>query len=141
MLVRTDPFREFDRLTEQLFGTAARPARMPMDAWREGDTFVAEFDLPGIDPDSVEIDIERNVLSVRADRPAREGVNELIAAERPRGVFRRQIILGDNLDAERVQANYVDGVLRITLPVAERAKPRKIAVTRGESAGTREINA
>jgi HSP20 family protein len=141
MLVRTDPFREFDRLTEQLFGTAARPARMPMDAWREGDMFVAEFDLPGIDPDSVEIDIERNVLSVRADRPAREGVNELIAAERPRGVFRRQLILGDNLDAERVQAGYVDGVLRITLPIAEKAKPRKIAVTRGESTATREINA
>lgn len=131
MLVRTDPFRELDRLTEQLFGTAARPARMPMDAWREGDTFVAEFDLPGIDPDSVDIDIERNVLSVRADRPAREGVNELIAAERPRGVFRRQLILGDNLDAEHVQANYVDGVLRIVLPIAEQAKPRKIAVTRG----------
>jgi HSP20 family protein len=141
MLVRTDPFRELDRLTEQLFGTAARPARMPMDAWREGDSFIAEFDLPGIDPDTVQIDIERNVLSVRADRPAREGVNELIAAERPRGVFHRQLILGDNLDAERVQASYVDGVLRITLPIAERAKPRKIAVTRGESNAAKEISA
>lgn len=133
MLVRTDPFREFDRLTEQFFGTAARPAMMPMDAWREGDAFVAEFDLPGIDPESVDIDIERNVLSVRADRPAREGVNELIAAERPRGVFRRQLILGDNLDAEHVQASYVDGVLRILLPIAEKARPRKIAVTRGDA--------
>lgn len=148
MLVRTDPFREFDRLTEQLFGTLARPARMPMDAWREDDHFVAEFDLPGIDPESVDIDIERNVLSVRADRPAREGVNELIASERPRGVFRRQLILGDNLDADKVQASYVDGVLRITLPIAEKAKPRKIEVTRGEpvkeikhSEETREISA
>jgi HSP20 family protein len=139
MLVRTDPFRELDRLTDQLFGTMARPARMPMDAWREGDTFVAEFDLPGIDPASVDIDIERNVLSVRADRPAREGVNELIASERPRGVFRRQLILGDNLDAERVEATYVDGVLRLTLPIAERAKPRKIEVSRTES--TRQISA
>jgi len=135
MLVRTDPFRELDRLTEQLFGTAARPARMPLDAWREGDTFVAEFDLPGIDPRSVDIDIERHVLSVRADRPAREGVNELIAAERPRGVFRRQLILGDNLDAEHVEASYFDGVLRIMMPIAEKAKPRKIAVSRGERDG------
>lgn len=135
MLVRTDPFRELDRLTEQLFGTAARPAHMPMDAWREDDRFIAEFDLPGIDPDSVDIDIERNVLTVRADRPAREGVNELIAAERPRGVFRRQLILGDNLDADHVQASYVDGVLRIVLPIAEKAKPRKIVVTRGERHG------
>lgn len=141
MLVRTDPFRDLDRLTEQLFGTAARPARMPLDAWREGDTFVAEFDLPGIDPDTVEIDIERNVLSVRADRPAREGINELIAAERPRGVFRRQLILGDNLDAERVHATYVDGVLRITLPIAERAKPRKVQVTRAGSDASKEISA
>lgn len=102
-----------------------------MDAWREGDAFVAEFDLPGIDPESVDIDIDRNMLSVRADRPAREGVNELIAAERPRGVFRRQLILGDNLDTEHVQASYVDGVLRILLPIAEKARPRKIAVTSG----------
>lgn len=133
VLMRTDPFRGFDRLTEQLFGTVSRPASMPLDAWREDDSFVAEFDLPGIDPDSVDIDIERNVLSVRAERPAREGLGELVASERSRGVFRRQLILGDNLDPERVEATYTDGVLRITLPVAEKAKPKKISVVRGDS--------
>ncbi|MFD1827049.1 MULTISPECIES: Hsp20/alpha crystallin family protein [Mumia] len=135
MLMRTDPFRELDRLTQQVFGTAARPAGMPMDAWREGDTFVVELDLPGIEPGSIDIDVERNVLTVRADRPAREGVEELIAAERPRGVFSRQLILGDTLDTEAVQARYADGVLRVTIPVAERARPRKVEVVRdkGES--------
>ncbi|WP_370614616.1 Hsp20/alpha crystallin family protein [Mumia sp. Pv 4-285] len=132
MLMRTDPFREIDRLTQQVFGTAARPAAMPMDAWREGDAFVVELDLPGIEPGSIDIDVERNVLTVRADRPAREGVEELIAAERPRGVFSRQLILGDTLDTEAVQARYADGVLRVTIPIAERAKPRKVAVEHGE---------
>ena len=83
MLMRTDPFRDLDRLTQQVFGTAARPAMMLMDAWREKDVFVVEFDLPGIDPSSIDLDVERNVLTVRADRPAREGIEELIAAERP----------------------------------------------------------
>lgn len=128
MLMRTDPFRELDRLTQQVFGTAARPAGMPMDAWREGDTFVVELDLPGIEPGSIDIDVERNVLTVRADRPAREGIEELIAAERPRGVFSRQLILGDTLDTEGVQARYADGVLRVTIPVAEKAKPRKVEI-------------
>ena len=102
MLMRTDPFRDLDRLTQQVFGTAARPAMMPMDAWREEDSFVVEFDLPGIDANSIDLDVERNVLTVRADRPAREGIEELIAAERPRGVFSRQLILGDNLDTEQI---------------------------------------
>ena len=128
MLMRTDPFRDLDRLTQQVFGTAARPAMMLMDAWREKDVFVVEFDLPGIDPSSIDLDVERNVLTVRADRPAREGIEELIAAERPRGVFSRQLILGDNLDTENVAAHYQGGVLRLEIPVAERAKPRKIAV-------------
>ena len=129
MLMRTDPFRDLDRLTQQVFGTPARPALMPMDAWREGDTFAVEFDLPGIDVDSIDLDVERNVLTVRADRPAREGIAELVAAERPRGVFSRQLILGDNLDTEHIQASYDAGVLRLQIPVAEKAKPRKIAVT------------
>jgi HSP20 family protein len=133
MLMRTDPVRELDRLTAQVFGTAARPAFMPMDAWREGDSFYVEFDLPGVNPESIDLDVERNVLSVRADRPAREGTSELIAAERPRGVFSRQLILGDNLDTEHITANYHDGVLSLTIPVAERAKPRKIAVEAAES--------
>lgn len=128
VLMRTDPFRELDRLSQQLLGTAARPALMPMDAWRDGDVFVVEFDLPGVDGDSVDLDVERNVLTVRAERPMREGANEFLAAERPRGVFSRQLILGDNLDLERITAGYRDGVLRLTIPVAERAKPRKISI-------------
>ena len=129
MLMRTDPFRDLDRLTQQVFGTAARPAMMVMDAWREKDSFVVEFDLPGIDADSIDLDVERNVLTVRADRPAREGIEELIAAERPRGVFSRQLILGDNLDTEQIAASYHGGVLRLEIPVAEKAKPRKIAIS------------
>jgi HSP20 family protein len=129
MLMRTDPFRELDRLTEQVFGTAARPAFMPMDAWREGDTFRIEFDLSGVQPDSIDLDVERNVLTVRAERTGRqENGTELIAAERPRGVFSRQLILGDNLDLDNISANYRDGVLSLVVPVAEKAKPRKIAI-------------
>lgn len=138
MLMRTDPFRELDRLTSQVFGTSARPAFMPMDAWREGDVFFIELDLPGVAPDSIDLDVERNVLTVRADRVPKEGTNELIAAERPRGVFSRQVILGDNLDVDKVQAGYVDGVLKLQIPVAERAKPRKISVESGGS-GQQEL--
>ena len=128
MLMRTDPFRDLDRLTQQVFGTTARPALMTMDAWREQDRFIVEFDLPGIDVNSIDLDVERNVLTVRADRPAREGIEELVAAERPRGVFSRQLMLGDNLDTEHITASYQAGVLRLEIPVAERAKPRKISV-------------
>ena len=118
MLMRTDPFRELDRLTQQVLGTngtLARPAVMPMDAWREGDTFHVEFDLPGVNPDSIDLDVERNVVTVKA--------------ERPRGVFSRQLILGDNLDTEHIAASYDTGVLTLLIPVAEQAKPRKIAIT------------
>jgi HSP20 family protein len=111
-----------------MFGTAARPAFMPMDAWRDGDRFLVEFDLPGVDADSIDLDVERNVLTVRADRPMREGTGELLASERPRGVFSRQLILGDNLDLDQIAAAYRDGVLQLTIPVAERAKPRKISI-------------
>jgi HSP20 family protein len=131
MLLRTDPFRELDRLTQQMLGapgTAARPSAMPMDAWRDGDEFIVEFDLPGVDPDAVTLDVERNVLTVKAERPSLDGDHELFAAERPRGVFSRQLILGDNLDVEQVTARYEAGVLRLRIPVAERAKPRKIAI-------------
>jgi HSP20 family protein len=132
MLMRTDPFRELDRLTQQVFGTQgtlARPAVMPMDAWRDGDTFVVELDLPGVDPESIDLDVERNVLTVRAERPGRDGDSELIAAERPRGVFSRQLILGDTLDTERVAASYDAGVVTLRIPVAEQAKPRKITIS------------
>src|ERR1700689_3034052 len=116
MLMRTDPFRELDRLSQQVFGTQgtlARPAVMPMDAWRDGDTFVVELDLPGVAPDSIDLDVERNVLTVKAERPGRDDDTELIAAERPRGVFSRQLILGDTLDTERVAATYDAGVLTL----------------------------
>ena len=130
MLMRTDPFRELDRLTQQVLGTTARPAAMPMDAWQEGEEFVVAFDLPGVDVDSVDIDVERNVLTVRAERKSRTGEDtELIAAERPRGVFSRQLILGDTLDTEKVKAQYADGVLTLRIPVLEKAKPRKIEIT------------
>ena len=129
MLMRTDPFRDLDRISEQLWGTASRPSLMTMDAWRDGDEFVVEFDLPGVSPDSVDLDVERNVLTVRAERPALNGDRELIAAERPRGVFSRQLILGDNLDTESVGASYDAGVLTIRIPVAEQAKPRKIQIS------------
>jgi HSP20 family protein len=129
MLLRNaDPFREFDRLAQQLAGTTNRPAVMPMDAWREGDDFVIEFDLPGVSRDSIDLDVERNVLTVRAERIGRNGDWEMLATERPRGLFSRQLVLGDNLDLEHIDATYSDGVLRLTVPVAEKAKPRKIAV-------------
>ena len=133
MLMRTDPFREFDRLAQQVLGagTTSRPAVMPMDAWREGDTFVIEFDLPGVRRENVDIDVERNVLTVKAERARRNGDWETLASERPTGLFSRQLVLGDNLDLDRVEASYDAGVLRLTVPVAERAKPRKIQV--GES--------
>src|SRR3954451_3213046 len=136
MLMRTDPFRDFDRLAQQVLGagTTSRPAVMPMDAWREGDTFVLEFDLPGVRPETLDIDVERNVLTLRAERPARNGDWEMLASERPTGLFSRQLVLGDNLDLEKVQADYRDGVLKLTVPVAEKAKPRKVEIntTRAE---------
>jgi HSP20 family protein len=129
MLMRTDPFRELDRLTEQVLGTTARPAVMPMDAWRDGDAFIAEFDLPGVSRDSVGLDVERNVLTVKAERPAKNGDAEIVAAERPHGIFSRQLFLGDTLDVDNVEANYEVGVLRLRIPIAEKAKPRRIEIT------------
>ena len=130
MLMQTDPLRDLDRLTQQVFGTSARPVVMPMDAWREGDKFVVEFDVPGMNPDSLDLDVERNVVTVRAERPRLvEEDRQMIAAERTRGVFSRQVFLGDSLDTARIDAHYVDGVLRLTIPVAEQAKPRKIAIS------------
>ena len=127
MLLRnTDPFRDLDRLAQQLLGTTNRPVVMPMDAWREGDRFIIEFDLPGVNPQSIDLDVERNVLTVSAERVARNGDWEMLASERPRGRFSRQLVLGDNLDLEHIEAGYEDGVVRLTVPVAEKAKPRKI---------------
>jgi HSP20 family protein len=139
MLMRSDPFRDLDRWTQQVFGTAARPAVMPMDAWREGDEFIVEFDLPGVTEDSLGLDVERNVLTVHAERPALNQDREMVSAERPRGVFSRQLFLGDNLDADRIQASYNNGVLRLSIPVAEKAKPRRIKIASSDE--KRSINA
>jgi len=143
MLVRTDPFRDFDRLAQQIWGTTARPAAIPLDAWRDGEQIVVQFDPPGVDLDSVDLDVERNVLTVRAERRGSTGDDtEMIAAERPRGVFSRQLILGDTLDTDRLQASYAAGVLTLRIPVAERAKPRKIEIANAEAdAGRSELPA
>ncbi|MFJ3336700.1 Hsp20/alpha crystallin family protein [Streptomyces sp. NPDC086766] len=133
MLMRTDPFRDLDRLAQQVFGSATRPAAMAMDAYRSGDDFIVHFDLPGVDPETIDLDVERNVLSIRAERrsPAPEGA-ELIANERPTGTFTRQLFLGDTLDTDRIDASYASGVLTLRIPVAEQAKPRKIQITGGD---------
>src|ERR1700756_4511766 len=129
VLMRTDPFRELDRLTQQVFGTAARPAVMPMDAWRDGEQFIVEFDLPGVNADSLGLDVERNVLTVRAQRSDVDQSREMVTAERPRGVFSRQLFLGETLDTDQIEANYQEGVLRLTIRVAEKAKPRRIEIS------------
>jgi len=130
MLMRTDPFRDLDRLTEHLLGTATRPAAMPMDAYRDGDRFIVRFDLPGTNRDSIDLTVEQNVLTVRAERPdpTTNGA-EVIVAECPSGTFSRQVFLGETLDAENLSADYTAGVLTLTIPVRESAKPRKIEVT------------
>ncbi|MEO3780094.1 Hsp20/alpha crystallin family protein [Micromonospora sp. B11E3] len=136
MLMRTDPFREIDRLAEQFFGTTTRPALMHMDAYRDGDYFYAAFDLPGVDPDSIDCTVERNVLTVRAQRRRPTGDKvELVAAERQMGTFSRQLFLSDTLDTDGLEAGYDNGVLTLRIPVAERAKPRRVTVTAGNGNG------
>ncbi|MFE0801357.1 Hsp20/alpha crystallin family protein [Streptomyces sp. NPDC058812] len=144
MLMRTDPFREFDRLTQQLFGstsgTWSRPSAMPMDAYREGDAYVIALDLPGVDPDAIDIDVERNMLTVKAERrPVTKSDDiQMELSERPLGVFSRQVVLADSLDTEHISADYDAGVLTLRVPIAERAKPRKISIGAGE--GRKEIS-
>jgi len=141
MLMRTDPFRDLDRMVQQVFGTTAHPAAMPIDAYRDGDEFLVHLDLPGVAPETIDLDIERNVLTVTAERrpPARENV-QMLVAERPAGTFSRQLFLGDTLDTERVDARYEAGVLTLRIPIAEQAKPRKIAVSGGDD-HARQIDA
>jgi HSP20 family protein len=143
MLMRTDPFRELDRLTQQLFGqngTWSRPAVMPMDAYRDGEQYVVHFDLPAVDPSSVELNVERNVLTVKAERVPSYGDDvELQVAERPRGVFSRQLFLGETLNTDHIEASYDAGVLTLRIPIAEKAKPRKIEIT--GSGAPKQINA
>jgi HSP20 family protein len=138
MLMRTDPFREFDRLTQQMLGTVARPVTMPMDAYRKGDTFYLHLDLPGVQRDSIDLTVEQNVLTVRAERPGLQpdGI-EMIAAERPAGTFTRQVFLGDTLDTDNMSADYTAGVLTLSIPVHEAAKPRKVEIT---SQDTKQIS-
>jgi HSP20 family protein len=134
MLLRYDPFRELDRVTDQLFGSspAGRGHWMPMDAIRHEHQVELRFDLPGIEPDSLDVEVERNVLTVRAERswtPA-EG-DEVLAQERPQGAVTRQVMLGDALDSDRLEATYDTGVLTISIPVAEQAKARKVEIQQG----------
>jgi HSP20 family protein len=133
-LVRSDPFRELDRLAQQLWGdgrTRSSSLSMPMDAYRKGDVFLVQIDLPGVQSDAIELTVEDNVLTVKAERPSpevNEGVEALVA-ERPFGTFSRQMFLGDNLDVDHIEAAYEAGVLTVTIPVAAHAKPRRIEVT------------
>lgn len=139
MPIHFDPFREIDRLTEQLLGTPAGTARaprfMPMDLYRSGDHYVLHADLPGVDPGSVDVNVDSGVLTIKAQRSGRteEGV-QWIASERFTGTFQRQLSLGDGLDADKIAATYENGVLTVTIPVAEQAKPRRIQVTPGAAA-------
>src|SRR5919107_630044 len=139
MLMRTEPFRDIDRMFEQLMGTTGRPAVMHVDAERDGDNFYVYFDLPGVDPDSIELTVERNVLQVKAQRQrqTKDGV-ETVLSERPMGTFSRQLFLGDTLDTDSLEATYDNGVLTLRVPVSDRAKPRKISIGSGYS-GRKQI--
>jgi HSP20 family protein len=130
MLIRFDPFRDLDRFTEQVRGSSASAGRsVPMDAIRRGDQMLVSFDLPGVDPPSIDVTVEENVLTMTAERrPEREDGDESLVTERPYGMFRRQLFLGETLDTERIEAEYRRGVLTLTIPVAERAKPRKVQI-------------
>jgi HSP20 family protein len=132
--LRFDPFRDLDRLAAEVFGTARTPTLMPMDALRTGEAFVCRFDLPGIDADSLEVSAENNTLTVRAERHRHDPEDSsYLVSERPSGVYSRQLVLGDGLNVEAIRADYRDGVLTLTIPVAEQAKPRKIEIQRGEA--------
>ena len=143
MPVRTDPLHNFNRLGRQRLGTRARPASMPMDAWREDEQIVVQFDLPGVDLYSADLDVPRNVLTVRAERgPSTDDDADVIAAERQRGALKRQVVLGDAVDTDGVRASYTAGVLTLHIPLADKTTPHEIAVTnadadvgRGELAG------
>jgi HSP20 family protein len=130
MLMRTDPFADFDRFTRQVLGSGgSRFNLMPVDAYRKDDRFWLHLDLPGVDPDSIDLTVEKNTLTVSASRDwQREDDIQVLLNERPTGSFSRQFFLGEGLDADRVEAGYDHGVLTIAIPVAETAKPRKIEI-------------
>ncbi len=131
MLMRFDPFRELDQVAQQVLRQTPRPGA-PMDAYRHGDRFIVQFDLPGVDPASIDLTVEKNVLNVTATRRRAfaEG-DEVLVAERAQGEFRRQLFLGEQLDTDNIGAEYEDGVLTLTLSVAEQAKPRKVEISKG----------
>jgi HSP20 family protein len=136
MLVRFDPFAEFDRLTRDLWNTPRR-AWMPADAYRKGDRFYLHLDLPGVDPDSIDVQVEKNALTVSAERRwTADEEASVVIQERPQGSFSREFVLGDNLDLDRIEAGYDHGVLTLVIPVAEQAKPRRILVGSGDKALT-----
>jgi HSP20 family protein len=129
-VLRFDPFQDFDRLSRQMLGAGRGPRSMPMEAYRRGDQFFIHLDLPGVNPDDVQLTVERNVVSVRAERRSlwREG-DDVLVDETPQGTFGRQLFLGDNLDSGRLEASFDQGILTLTIPVAEQAKPRRIQVS------------
>jgi HSP20 family protein len=131
MLVRFDPLRELDRMAAEL-SRPARPWQMPMDAYRRGDEFVVDLDVPGVDPNTIDLTVEQNTLTITGERawPGAES-DEVIVVERPQGMFSRQLLLGDNLDADRIAARANHGVLTITIPVAEQSKARKVEIAHG----------
>ena len=133
MLLRYDPFREFDRFTEGLFGSRRTPW-IPMDAVRHDDRVEVHFDLPGVRPESIDLTVERNVLTVKAERDwwPQEG-SEALTRERTHGTFTRQVLLSEALDPDRVDASYENGVLTVTIPVAEQAKARKVEIRSGDA--------
>jgi HSP20 family protein len=144
MLMRFDPFRDFDRLTQAVWGPqpwAARPSAMPMDAYRREGEFVVHFDLPGVDPGSIDITVEKNAVTVTAQRnwTQTEG-DQIVASERPQGSFTRQLFLGDGLDWDQISAHYDNGVLTLKVPVAEHAKAKKVEIGTG-SGSPKEISA
>lgn len=137
MLLRFDPFRDIDRLTNELLGAPRVPQPMPMDCYRAGDTFYLHFDLPGIDPASLQVTAENNTLTVHAERRSVAPDNAVyVVSERPPGVYARQLVLGEGLDLDAIRADYHDGVLTLTLPVAEQAKPRRIEIGRSQDSQT-----
>jgi len=138
MVTATDPFGEFHRLAQRLLGegTTTHPTVMPMDAWRDENTFVVELDVPGVSGDAVDIEVERNVLTVTVERPAPNPDGEMLAAERPFGVFSRQLVLGDDVDPGQARAEFDAGVLRLSIPVIEKPQSRKIEVQAGSNPRT-----
>lgn len=138
MLMRFDPFRELDRMTQSLGTQAGSISRlMAMDAYREGDRFVVHLDLPGVDPNDIDLTVEKNVLTVSAERRwDADDDQQIVVSERPQGTFSRQLFLGDSLDADRVEAACENGVMTITIPVSEQAKPRRIEVASGNGGRT-----